>query len=341
MTEHVKIYGVKPRIQYVADGELTTYDFPFATFSASDIEVYLQDVKQATNTYTVLDAGSSDGGSVVFNSAPTSGVVITIVRNLSIERTSDFQEGSTLRAKVLNDELDYQIACTQQIAENLNRSMVLPPYATDNDLDLTLPTPSAGKAIVWNSDGTNLENSTVSVNELEGTLNGYKIAAETAATTATTKAGIASDKADIATNQAQTATTQAGIATQKATEVSNALSTKANVALDNLTQAGKRVIEAFPFPSGISTDIPAQNNQQSTAPENGWICAEFITTSATNYGYGIINDSTNMRSMVRADSNGVLVDVYLPVKKGDTYRLSYDGTPTISFAKFIYAQGEV
>ena len=91
MTEHVKVYGVKPRIQYVADGSLTTYDFPFATFNASDIEVYLEDIKQASNTYIVLDAGSSDGGSVVFNTAPTSGTVITIVRNLSIERTSDFQ----------------------------------------------------------------------------------------------------------------------------------------------------------------------------------------------------------------------------------------------------------
>ena len=154
MTEHVKIYGIKPRIQYTADGTLTEYEFPFAIFKTSDIEVYFGEEKQDTSTYTVSEARHSDGGSVTFESAPTSGTIITIVRNLSIERTSDFQEGSTLRAKVLNDELDYQIACQQQIAENLNRSMVLPPYATDNDLDLTLPTPSAGKAIVWNAEGT-------------------------------------------------------------------------------------------------------------------------------------------------------------------------------------------
>ena len=94
--------------------------------------------------------------------------------------------------------------------------MILPPYAVNTDVTLTLPTPSAGKAIVWNSSGTNLENSTVAVNELESTLNGYKTAAQSAATTA-------SDKADIATTQAQTATVQATIATTKANEAATSV----------------------------------------------------------------------------------------------------------------------
>ena len=104
-------------------------------------------------------------------------------------------------------------------------------------MDLTLPTPSAGKAIVWNSDGTNLENSTVSVNALESTLKGYKESAESAASTATTKAGIASDKADIAT-------TQAGIATAKAEEATTTLSSKANKDMDNLSPS----LKDYPYP---------------------------------------------------------------------------------------------
>ncbi|MBP5160625.1 MAG: hypothetical protein ILP11_01045 [Alphaproteobacteria bacterium] len=210
MTEHVKVYGVKPRIQYTADGSLTTYEFPFAIFSASDLDVYFGDSLQDTATYTIAGVGDSDGGSVTFAVAPAADTIITIVRNLSIERTSDFQEGATLRAKVLNDELDYQVACQQQIADTLNRSMVLPPYAADSDVDLTLPLPDAGKAIVWNADGTNLENSTVSVNALESTLNGYKTAAESAAGTATNKASEATTQAGIATAQADIATTKAG-----------------------------------------------------------------------------------------------------------------------------------
>lgn len=253
MTSHVKVHGIVPRIQYLADGTLTEYEFPFVIFKTSDIDVYFGDSKQDISTYSVSDARRSDGGSVTFNAPPAKGIVITIVRNLSIERTTDFQEGGALRANVLNDELDYQIACQQQIADSLNRSMVLPPYASDINVDLTLPTPSAGKAIVWNSAGTNLENSTVAVNDLESTLRGYKQTAESAASTATTEAGIASDKADIAT-------TQAGIATTKAAEVSNSLSTKANKDMDNLSATGKTSTVAMCMPdysAGVSLGEPS------------------------------------------------------------------------------------
>ena len=303
MTDHVKIYGIKPRIQYVADGTLTEYEFPFAIFKTTDIEVYFGDTKQDTSTYTVSEARHSDGGSVTFESAPTSGTIITIVRNLSIERTSDFQEGSTLRAKVLNDELDYQIACQQQIAENLNRSMVLPPYATDNDLDLTLPTPSAGKAIVWNSDGTNLENSTVSVNALESTLKGYKESAESAASTATTKAGIASDKADIATEKAQ-------IATDKATEAATTLASKANKDMDNLSATGQETVIHWVSPN---YDNPITITASPyTAEKDGLV----VMTSNSAYSHGI-SVNGNYIAHYYLSSNITDMVMFIPVSKGD------------------------
>ena len=84
MTEHVKVYGIKPRIQYTADGILTTYEFPFAIFKASDLDVYFGDSLQDTDTYTVSGVGNSDGGSVTFSSAPTADTIITITRDLSI-----------------------------------------------------------------------------------------------------------------------------------------------------------------------------------------------------------------------------------------------------------------
>ena len=93
MTEHIKIYGVKPRIQYVADGSLRAYSFSFAIFKASDIDVYLDDIKQQSSAYSVTTTAGISGGTVTLNTAPTAGTIITIVRNLSIERTTDFQEG--------------------------------------------------------------------------------------------------------------------------------------------------------------------------------------------------------------------------------------------------------
>lgn len=97
-------------------GKLNVYEFPFVIFNPSDINVYFNDKVQDSASYTVIMSKNTEGGA--------------------------------LRAKVLNNEFDYQMACQQQIANNLNRSMVLPPYAVDTDMDLTLPTPSADKAIV-------------------------------------------------------------------------------------------------------------------------------------------------------------------------------------------------
>ena len=280
MSNHIKIQGTSPRIQYVADGKLNAYEFPFVIFNPSDINVYFNDKVQDLNTYTVAISKNTEGGEVSFETAPVSGTIITIVRNLSIKRTTTFQEGGALRAKVLNNEFDYQMACQQQIADSLNRSMVLPPYAIDTDVDLTLPTPSAGKAIVWNSDGTNLENSAVKINELESTLKGYKESAESSATIATEKASIASDKADIATQKAD-------IATEKAQEAVSTLASKANKDLDNLSATGKSVITTLVIPdySSAITNI----SFPYTAPSAGMVKLAFITTSGTA-SYALVNN---------------------------------------------------
>ncbi len=218
---HIKLHGVKPRIQYVADGTSTTYEFPFVIFTDTDVQVYFNNVLQNISAYTVSGVKETNGGNVAFMTPPANGTIITIMRNLTIERTTDFQEGGTLRSNILNDEFDYQTACLQQIADNLNRSMVLPPYATNTDVNLTLPTPSAGCAVVWNKDGTNLENSVVKVNELESILNRYKEIAQTASSEAV--------------SAAQTATQKADIATQKADETIATVDNKANIDFSNVT----------------------------------------------------------------------------------------------------------
>ncbi|MBQ4472125.1 MAG: hypothetical protein II942_02640 [Alphaproteobacteria bacterium] len=332
MTEHIKVYGIKPRIQYTANGVLDTFTFPFAIFKAADLAVYLDDTKQQSSAYTISGVRSTQGGSVTFNTAPDSGKIITLVRDLSIERTSDFQEGGALRADTLNDELDYQIACQQQIADNLNRSMVLPPYAISTDVNLTLPTPSAGKAIVWNTDGTNLENSTIAVNSLESTLNGYKTAAESAASTATTKAGIASDKADIAT-------TQASVATAKAEEATTTLASKANKDMDNLSTAGKTKVANLAMPSDSYLDYTL-TDRSFIAPANGYFST--IVQMATNSKIQLKTTASNLCNTLMTQGTDTRdAGIFIPVKMGDEITFSVSNAGTVKQIRFIYAQGEI
>ena len=348
VSTHIVINSTVPRIRYVSNGVLSSYDFPFAIFKNSDLKVYFDDTLQDENTYTVSGAGQSNGGSVSLTSVPESGVMITLTRELPIERTTDFQEGGVLRADVLNYELDYQIACQQQLADSLNRSMILPAYAADTNVNLTLPLPSAGKAVVWNAAGTNLENSTVAVNELESTLKSYKESAESAASTAATKAQLASDKADAATTQAQTAatqagvaTTQAGIATTKATEVSNALSTKANKDLDNLSSTGKDTVAGLGMPDGdhyINATLPS-NGGTYTAPANGYLIFDKRAGEAGKYVS--LTCGGMATGAFTGFSSGTECKVILPVKKNDVVTVRYNATGTTEIFRFVYAKGSV
>lgn len=153
MTDHIQIGDVSPRIQYVANGAQAQFTYPFPIFAAADLEVYLDQAKQGAG-FTVTGAGATAGGSVAFAAAPTAGAVVTLRRKIAIKRTSDFQESGEFRAKVINDELDYQTAALQQVAEDAARAVHLSP--TDVAADLTLPDKAArsGKFIACDADGT-------------------------------------------------------------------------------------------------------------------------------------------------------------------------------------------
>lgn len=118
---HITIGDVSPRIQYTGDGTQTAFPFPFPIFAPENLTVYLDDA-QATTGYTVTGAGNSAGGTVTFDTAPANGVRVTLIRSLSIQRVTDFQQGGAFRAKVVNDEMDYLTAALQQLQEALRRA---------------------------------------------------------------------------------------------------------------------------------------------------------------------------------------------------------------------------
>lgn len=136
MTEPIVIGDIRPRIQAIGDGTQTEFIYPFPIFKSSDLEVYLDETLQSAG-YSVSGAGTSDGGSVIFDIAPLNGVTITLVRHLKIERTSDFSEGGAFHANVINQELDYIVAVSQQNAEAISRCLGL--HTTDGEASLVLP----------------------------------------------------------------------------------------------------------------------------------------------------------------------------------------------------------
>ncbi|WP_291298981.1 glycosyl hydrolase family 28-related protein [Elioraea sp.] len=129
MAEHITIGETPPRIQYLASGTDGSFTFAFPVFRPSDVAVYL-DSEEATEGFVVLGAGLSEGGTVVFDTPPPAGTVITLRRRLALGRVTDFQENGEFRAAVLNDELDAQAAGLQQVAEDVSRAIQFGPADT-------------------------------------------------------------------------------------------------------------------------------------------------------------------------------------------------------------------
>lgn len=252
MTSNIEVNDNKIRIQYVADGISKTFEFPFKIFNPEDLVVYFGDTIQSTDLYSVTIDTEESNGSITFSTAPQSGVQITLSRELSIKRVSYFQEQSAIRPEPLDQELDYQIACTQQLADAINRTMILPVYADNSQVSMVLPAPSAGKAILWSADGKKLENSTIEINNLTAQMQEQVAQAATSAQTATEKADAAIEAVShIAIPIPDTAdagkflTTDGSVSSWANISSAVEFSTKANTDLSNVSANIDYVVESY------------------------------------------------------------------------------------------------
>ena len=135
-TEHIKMPDITPIVRYVADGVDTGFSYPFPIFASADLAVYLDGAKQASG-YIISGAGQSAGGAVTFTSAPANGAVITLARELPIERVTDYLEGGDFSAASINTELDYMIAALQQV--NRENDLMLRYGDHENPAGVVLP----------------------------------------------------------------------------------------------------------------------------------------------------------------------------------------------------------
>ncbi len=153
MTTHIQIPDVTPVIRFLANGTQNIFSYSFPIFTIDDLKVYIDGTLQNSG-YTITGAGQTEGGNVVFTIAPASGQVVSLKRQLKIQRTTDFLEGGDFSANVINTELDYLVAGLQQL-ENENSAVLrfsdsenLPPITT-----LPLLSERANHALGFDSAG--------------------------------------------------------------------------------------------------------------------------------------------------------------------------------------------
>lgn len=133
------VLDVTPRVQYVASASQTAFDYPFAIFADADLVVIVDGVtKTLTTHYTVSGEGDDTGGTVTFLTGQTAGAIVTIYRDIAIERTSDFQTNGPLSSATFNDELDRLTLVQQELEAKVGRSIRLPFDAEVTDAELEL-----------------------------------------------------------------------------------------------------------------------------------------------------------------------------------------------------------
>ena len=227
-----------PRVAYTASANQLTFTIPFEFFAVTDIKVYngttllTYDANADAVTEYSLTGTASDsdeayefgaGGTVTIGATGIlNGAIITIIRDIVIERASDFSPSGAFAVSSLNTDLDKVYAKLADLDQHIDRSVKL--LDTDSiTADMSLPAKAtrASKVMAFASDGTiDVSNSTVDVATIAAIASDVtavsNIASDVAAVqdiaaNVTSVAGIASNVTSVA-GIASNVTTVAGIA---------------------------------------------------------------------------------------------------------------------------------
>ena len=95
---------------YTGNGSTTNYAFTFPYLKSTDIQIQLDAVVQATNTWSLANATT-----VQFNTAPANGVAIKILRDTNVDNlAATFYAGSAIKSEDLNDNFTQSLYVTQE-----------------------------------------------------------------------------------------------------------------------------------------------------------------------------------------------------------------------------------
>ncbi len=146
----------KNKINHVPNGVITVFAYDFRVDNATDMIVYVDDVEQSTG-WTIDELGNPAGGDVTFAVAPT-GSTVTLLRTAPLTQSIDYTAYDGFPAETHELGLDKLTMISQQLSEQVTRSMTL-ALSDTSGVSLVLPPAAANQYLVWNSAGNALETS--------------------------------------------------------------------------------------------------------------------------------------------------------------------------------------
>lgn len=150
------------RVSYACDGLTNAFPYPFKIFQEEDLLVILRSAAGVETTlslaadYAVSGAGSDAGGNVTTVATYAAGNTLLLKRQLDILQETDYINGSAFNAESHEDALDRGIMISQQLDEELGRTLKVKISSSVTGLEV--PDPAANKYLKWNAGATALEN---------------------------------------------------------------------------------------------------------------------------------------------------------------------------------------
>jgi len=317
------------KVSYSGTGSQTVFAYTFKIFADGDLDVYIRDtngtetLQTITTNYTVSGAGTDSGGNVTFVTAPGSTDTVVIQRKLDLTQGTDYVANDPFPAESHEDALDRLTFITQQIQEEVDRSIKASVTNTISTTEFAVSATdrankffafdSAGDLVVSQEIGTfrgnwagstsyaqrdivkdtstnnifivNTAHTSSGAQPLTSNANSAKYDLLVDAATATTSATTATTQATAASTSATAAATSATAAANSAT----AAATSETNASTSETNASTSESNAATSESNASTSATSASTSATTATTK----ASEASTSATNAATSETNASTS------------------------------------------------
>ena len=147
---------------YSGNSSTTVFAYSFKIFADSDLQVIIRSstgtetTKSLTTHYTVSGAGDASGGNVTFTSGntPATGETVVIRRGVPQTQAIDYIANDPFPAESHEEGLDRATMTTQQVQEELNRSIKLSRTNTMTSTEFAVgATARASKVLGFDANG--------------------------------------------------------------------------------------------------------------------------------------------------------------------------------------------
>lgn len=140
---------------YTGNGVATEFAWTFKVLDADTLKVYqtVDGVETEVTTGITKSGVPGTSGNVTFDTAPASGVLITLIRESDQLQETDYSAQARVLPTQVEDDLDRSAMATQDLNEAIGRAPKMLKSSTVSNP--TLPDPSAGLTIMGDATGEN------------------------------------------------------------------------------------------------------------------------------------------------------------------------------------------